>query len=178
MPALDNPKHEAFLLRWMEHTKPIGECYLETVPEPEEAKTMKPRAALKAAVELLDRPEIIERLEELRLVALTVPKTEEEASLVLTVEEKRRWIARAVRLDYTKLDLEKDGDLISTIKQTAFGDQIVVHDKIAAIKLDNDMTGGGGGYEEIQIIMRRMIRPGSPIDRAQGTTVVREAETW
>ena len=176
MPALDNPKHEAFLLRWMEHTKPIAECYIETCAEPD--KPLKPKAALKAAVELLDRPEIIARLEELRLLALTVPKTEEEASLVLTVEEKRRWLARNVRLDYTKLDMEKDGDLISTIKQTQFGDQIVVHDKHASIRLDNEMTGGGGGYEEIQIIMRRMIRPGSPIDRAGGKTVVREAETW
>lgn len=176
MPALENTKHEAFLLRWLEHTKPIAECYLETVAEPD--KPLKPKAAIKAAVELLDRPEIIARLEELRLLALTVPKTEEEASLVLTVEEKRQWLARAVRLDYTKLDMEKDGDLISTIKQTQFGDQIVVHDKLAAIRLDNDMTGGGGGYEEIQLIMRRMIRPGSPIDRAKGATVVHEAETW
>jgi hypothetical protein len=176
MPALDNSKHEAFLARWLDHTKPIADCYLETVAEPD--KPLKRSAALKAAVELLDRPEIIERLAELRLVALTVPKTEAEASLVLTVEEKRQWLARTVRLDFTKIDMEKDGDLIQTIKQTQFGDQIVVHDKIAAIKLDNDMTGGGGGYEEIQLIMRRMIRPGSPIDRAKGTTVVPEAEKW
>ena len=176
MPALDNTKHEAFLLRWMEHTKSIADCYIEAVAEPD--KPLKPKAALKAAVELLDRPEIIARLEELRLLALTVPKTEEEASLLLTVEEKRRWNARLVRLNYTKIDLETDGDLVQTIKQTQFGDQIVVHDKISAIKLDNDMTGGGGGYEEIQVIIRRMIRPGSPIDRAQGTTVVPEAETW
>lgn len=176
MPALDNPKHEAFLLRWMEHTKSIADCYLETIAEPD--KPLKPKAALKAAVELLDRPEIIARLEELRLLALTVPKTQEEESLVMTVQEKREWLCRLKRLKYKEIDMEKDGDLIQTIKQSQFGDQIVVHDKIAAIKLDNDMTGGGGGYEEIQLIMRRMIRPGSPIDRAQGTTVVPEAETW
>jgi len=176
MPALDNPKHEAFLLRWMEHTKSIADCYLETIAEPD--KPLKPKAALKAAVELLDRPEIIARLEELRLLALTVPKTQEEESLVMTVQEKREWLCRLKRLKYKEIDMEKDGDLIQTIKQSQFGDQIVVHDKIAAIKLDNDMTGGGGGYEELQLIIRRMIRPGSPIDRAQGTTVVPEAETW
>ena len=176
MPALDNPKHEAFLLRWMEHTKSIADCYLETIAEPD--KPLKPKAALKAAVELLDRPEIIARLEELRLLALTVPKTQEEESLVMTVQEKREWLCRLKRLKYKEIDMEKDGDLIQTIKQSQFGDQIVVHDKIAAIKLDNDMTGGGGGYEELQLIIRRMIRPGSPIDRAKGTTVVPEAETW
>ena len=176
MPALDNPKHEAFLLRWLEHTKSIADCYIEAIAEPD--KPLKPKAALKAAVELLDRPEIIARLEELRLLALTVPKTQEEESLVMTVQEKREWLCRLKRLKYKEIDMEKDGDLIQTIKQSQFGDQIVVHDKIAAIKLDNDMTGGGGGYEELQLIIRRMIRPGSPIDRAKGVTVVQEAETW
>ena len=52
MPALENTKHEAFLLRWLEHTKPIAECYLETVAEPD--KPLKPKAAIKAAAASAD----------------------------------------------------------------------------------------------------------------------------
>jgi hypothetical protein len=176
MPALVNPKHEAFLCEWMKREKSMADCYLATVADP--AKKLNASAANSAAMRILARPEVQERMEELRLAIQNAAVSKGEEDLVLTVLEKRKWLARSLRVDYNKFDPAKDGDLIQTIRQTQYGPQIVLHDKLAAIRLDNEMTGGGGGYDEIQFIIRRTIRPGSPIDRANGSTIVPEAETW
>lgn len=176
MPALENAKHEAFVCEWMKREKSMAECFLATAADP--AKKLSQSAANSAAIRILARPEVQERVEELRLAIQNAPAANGEEDLVLSIIEKRKYLARVVRVDYNEVDITKHGDLIQTIRQTQYGPQIVLHDKIAAIKLDNEMTGGGGGYDEIQFIIRRTIRPGSPIDRAGGKTLVDGANTW
>ncbi len=61
--------------------------------------------------------------------------TEKEAgSAVLTLVEKRSFLARVALLP-------PDSDLLQSIKRTASGSEIRLADKIAAIKLDNDLVG-------------------------------------
>ena len=116
------------------------------------------------------------------IAALRAKGDEKAGSAVLTHAEKREYIARLLRTPIG--DIDHTSDLCQERTYTVGKDEdsvkVKMPDKLRAIEIDNKMTGGegGGGFEEIQIIMRRMIRPGSPIDRANGTTVVPEAEKW
>lgn len=75
---------------------------------------------------------------------------EKSGSAVLTLAEKRKFLARVVRADLAAGDI--DGDLLQSVdfERRQDGREIEkqrVCDKLGAIKLDNDMAGEGSEAE-------------------------------
>ena len=60
---------------------------------------------------------------------------------VLTLAEKRSFMARLLRARPALL--ERDSDLWQSIKTTETGTEYRLPDKIAAVKLDNELAGEG-----------------------------------
>ena len=162
-----------------------AEAYRQVWPKasPTTAETKGPEMARNSQVKV--------RIEALK--AEVKQKTDEAASKlaegqVLSSLKKRQILFQIATMDYTdikvgtdgKPDLSKHGHLIKGIRPGKYGTEVLLHDRMRAIEIDNDMTGetGGAQYEEISIIMRRLIKPGAPADRLGGKTVVLEAETW
>jgi hypothetical protein len=61
-------------------------------------------------------------------------------SAVLTLMEKRIFLARRVRCNLAEFDPKADGDLVQAVKDTEHGREYRLPDKIAAIKLDHDLS--------------------------------------
>lgn len=102
MPFLDNQRHEHFcraIARGMCGAEAYRKVYGKEVS-----------GAKQMASELLQRPEIVDRVQDLMEAS--------ETEHILTMQERRRFIARVVRADLTNLDLEVDGDLIQEITRT------------------------------------------------------------
>ena len=66
-------------------------------------------------------------------------------SAVLTYAEKRNFFARVVRAEVALLPA--DSDLWGSIKRTKDGVEYRLPDKLAAIRLDNDLAGDGSEAE-------------------------------
>lgn len=66
-------------------------------------------------------------------------RTEEHA--VLSLAEKRAFLARVVRCDLANIDLEADGDLLKSMVPNKFGTKLELHDKLMAIAKDNELAG-------------------------------------
>ena len=62
---------------------------------------------------------------------------------VLTLVEKRKFVARLLRSNLSTFDAEVDGDLLQEVSDTEFGKKIKLCGKMEAIKLDNDLAGEG-----------------------------------
>lgn len=90
--------------------------------------------ARKNAARLVAKADIQAEIARQRTVA-----EKEAGSAVLTLVEKRSFLARVVRARVALLP--PDSDLFQSIKRTASGSEIRLADKIAAIKLDNDLVG-------------------------------------
>ena len=69
----------------------------------------------------------------------------EAGSAVMTAVEKRIFAARVVRACVSKVP--EDSDLWQSIKRTKDGVEYRLPDKLAAIKLDNDLAGEGAEAE-------------------------------
>jgi hypothetical protein len=61
--------------------------------------------------------------------------------LTLTMQERREFLARAVRIHLHKLDLEKDGDLIQEMRPNAFGVTLKLPGKRECIVTDAELAG-------------------------------------
>ena len=106
-----------------------AEAYREAYPEAD------PHQAAKNTTRLTKNDEVKAEIARLR------KKAEERAgSAVLTLAEKRTFIARLVRAD---LKGEVDGDLLQSVEHLDGGTKYRLGDKLAAIKLDNDLAGEG-----------------------------------
>ncbi len=93
-------------------------------------------AARRSASDLLTKPDIQKEIQRLR------DKADKKAgSAVLSLIEKRTFLARLVRGRVGKLP--PDSDLWNSIKTTEMGTEYRLPDKLAAIKLDNDLAGEG-----------------------------------
>lgn len=107
-------------------------------------KAAYPRSSAKAAESsasaLLRNPKITEEIQRLRDLA-----TEKAGSAVLTLMEKRMFVARLVRAKVG--ELEHDSDLWNSIKRTDTGIEYRLPDKLKAIELDNDLAGEGSEAE-------------------------------
>lgn len=177
-------RREQFALNVALHGMSAAEAYrnVYTKAKPQTAECEGPKMA--------KIPRVSHRIEE--LLRQVEEKTKEAASklvdgTVLSSLKKRQILFQIATMDYAdipvvdgKPDISKYGHLIKGMRQTKFGPEVLLHDRLAAVKIDNEMTGetGGSQYEEIAIIMRRMIQPGAPADRLKGKSVVLEADTW
>jgi hypothetical protein len=187
MPALDNPKHEAFCHAIVAQKYPTAvAAYLAEFLAKKDVKQVNSHR-VRVAELMRDGTPVAIRIAEIRAeIAAKFEKAKTDMNATfLTIEEKRRFLARVVRCNYTKIaptiktgedgeevtveastfDFEKDGDLIQGIKQTKFGIEYVMHDKLKAIQLDNDFPGGGGVPDTASKLLERLILPGIPADR-------------
>jgi hypothetical protein len=101
-----------------------------------------------AAARLDAQSNIIAKVKELRDRADAAT----EAAAVLTIVEKRKWIAQVLRTDVTDLSEQKNKHLIKKITRRVIGsgenaeevEDIEGYDKFKAIDLDNQLAGDGG----------------------------------
>jgi hypothetical protein len=106
----------------------------------------KPSAnARKSAARLLNSAEVIAEIGRQRKVA-----EEKAGSSVLTLIEKRQWCARLLRADLSNGDVP--GDLWAGCDFEKRPNGVIIHkirlpDRIAAMKLDNDLEGVGAEAE-------------------------------
>lgn len=114
------------------------------------------------ASRLLKRPPIVAEIQRLRDEADRCA-----GSAVLQLVEKRAFLARVVRANGVTLDLAKDGDLIVALDRREGTDgadgvlKIRLADKLAAIKLDNDLAGDGaeaGSSDALGALLSRLMR--------------------
>lgn len=76
---------------------------------------------------------------------------------VLSIAEKRNFLARLVRARVA--ELPRDSDLWQSIKTTDSGTEYRLPDKLAAIKTDNDLSGQGAeakGNEGLAALIARI----------------------
>lgn len=151
MPAVRNPKHEAYC-----HAVVQGEAgsraYKRLV-----SKGCTQTSAEAGSCQLQKKPEVAARLAELR--AKVAEKA--EAETFLTIKEKRDFCARIVRAKGANLDVDgDDADLIQSLSYSKEGSKIYgMPDKLAAIKLDNDLAVDGaeaGANKAIEIVIRKL----------------------
>lgn len=169
MPALENKRHEAFCHAYVSKRYATDAMnYVATVnanrpsvqADKLAANLLKPGTSVSIRIAEI-RAEIAERFEQAK---------RDMDDTFLSIEEKRAFLARVKRCNYSTIekgtfDFEKDGDLIQGIKQTKFGIEYVMPDKLKAIALDNDFPGGGGVPDTASKLLERLIRPGIPADR-------------
>lgn len=71
-------------------------------------------------------------------------KSQAAESAVLTIREKREFLARVVKLKGTKINEDADGDLINGVSYDQHGNRVLkIPDKLRAIALDNDLAEDG-----------------------------------
>lgn len=117
-----------------------------------------PKSSLKAAESgasrMLRRDKVKAEIQRIR------DKAQEKAgSAVLTIAEKRMFLARAKRLNLSEFDLSEHGDLVQSIEPGEHGTKYRFVDKLAAIKLDNDLAGEGseaGANDALQALLGRI----------------------
>lgn len=146
---LPNPKYERFALLVAQAEVSSAEAYRECVSDKCAAKTSHERASRLCADD-----KVKARIEYLR--GLARQKAEERAEKVtLSMAEKQEFLARIVKCKGAKLDEEKDGDLINGVTFDQHGNRTLkIPDKLAALKLHNDLVGEGA--EKIEIVIRKL----------------------
>lgn len=112
---LRNAKHEAFVQR-IALLEDAGPAYAKVY------RVKKPEVAASCGNRLLQNAEVAARLAELQTATAT--------STTLTAIERREFLARVVRADITKLDFEKDGDLLQEKTVTTTEDRETVKYKL------------------------------------------------
>lgn len=105
-------------------------AYLNAYPD------AKPESAAVGATRLLKNDNVLSEIDRIRREADKIA-----GSAVLTLAEKRDFCARLVRAKVS--ELPSSSDLWSSIKKTEFGIEFKLSDKLAGIKLDNDLAGEG-----------------------------------
>jgi hypothetical protein len=111
-------------------------------------------AARAQAARLLTKPSIQQEIARMR------NKAEEMAgSAVMTLKEKREFLARLVRSQVGRLP--GDSDLWNSIKTTEIGTEYRLPDKLKAIELDNDLAGEGSeaeGQDALAQLLERVMK--------------------
>lgn len=98
-----------------------------------------PDSARKNAARLAGQAEVKAEVARMRAKA-----DELAGSAVLTLMEKRIFLARIVRANLAELDTGKDGDLLTGYEDSPkTGIKLRIADKLEAIRLDSDLAGEG-----------------------------------
>jgi phage terminase small subunit len=120
---------------------PKGEAYLLAHPK------VKPRTAQANATRLLKHPDVKAFLARVEAEAESLALE----STVLTVTEKRQFLARIVR---TPLSEDMPADLIKSLARTegelSSSTRIEKLDPLRAIQIDNDLAGEGAGAQTLR----------------------------
>ena len=125
--------------------KTVTDAYAEAYP-----KASRPAACAHGA-RLMAKPEIRAELGRLRSLA-----EQQAGGAVLTLMEKRIFLARIVRACIAKLP--EDSDLWASIKRTEAGVEFRLPCKLAAIREDNDLAGEGSEAEVQDAISEMLAR--------------------
>lgn len=128
--------------------KTATEAYLAAYPNATPATARKNAARVKANEGVLDE-----------IARLRAAADAAAGSAVLTLAEKRTWLARLVRSNLAGFDTDKDGDLLQSIEPCEFGQKLKLAGKIDAIKLDNDLAGEGseaGANDALTALLARV----------------------
>ena len=144
MPALKNAKHEAFAQAYALSSN-ASEAWRK-------ATSKTANADVNGARWLVIRG-IVERVAELRKKA----DAASENFTVLSIAEKRDFIARLVKAKVSELD--DDSDLWNGIKLTEQGREYKLPDKLRAIQIDNDLAVDGaeaGANKAMEIVIRKL----------------------
>jgi len=117
------------------------------------------RTARNAAPRLLAKVGIQAEIERLRTKAdAKASSAVSKAALrQLSKAQKRDFLARTVEAKIA--ELPRDSDLFVSMKSTEFGTEFRLGDKLAAIKLDNDLAGEGSeatANDEIAAMLQRI----------------------
>ncbi|MGV3662206.1 MAG: hypothetical protein ACO1TE_18615 [Prosthecobacter sp.] len=148
MPALKHLKHEEFAQK-VACGEATSSAYAQVYPNVS-------RSTARHSGSLLNRrTEVQERIAELR--GEFVERMKQET--FLAYEEKRRYLARVVRARGRNL-AAGDEDLIQSVKHDRFGNEVLeLPDKLAALRLDNDLAVDGaeaGAQKALEIHVRRL----------------------
>lgn len=111
-------------------------AWLESHP-----KCSKASASANAS-EALRNPKLRDEIEKLRRRA-----DEMKGGAVLTLRQKREFLARVVAMKGDEIALDKDGDLVNGIRLKEQGRELLLPDKLKAIQIDNDLSGDGAEAE-------------------------------
>jgi hypothetical protein len=109
-------------------------------------------SAESAASRLLKNVQVKSEVDRIRAAA-----DEKAGSAVLTLIEKRIFLARVVRAPVA--NLPEDSDLWNSVKHTAEGTEFRLPDKLRAIALDDDLAGAGsqaGATDAIAELLERV----------------------
>ena len=110
------------------------------------------RAGCVGASRLLSNADILAEIERIRR------KAEEKAgSAVLTLAEKRKFVARLLRAKVG--ELPPDSDLFNAVKHGKDGTEYKLPDKLRAIEVDNDLAGEGseaGANDALGELLKRV----------------------
>lgn len=93
------------------------------------------------------------------IARLRAKADEKAGSAVLTLVEKRRFVARLVRAKVA--DLPPDSDLFNSVKRSKDGIEFRLPDKLRAIELDNDLAGEGseaGANDALAELLNRVMK--------------------
>lgn len=151
---MSNPKHERFALLFAQGEVSAAEAYRQEIS----AKCTLATAETKGPA-LSRKSQVRVRIEWLK--GQVEQKAREIADgTVLTMLEKRQFLARVVRMKGAAIDEEDDGDLINGVRYDKQGRRmLVLPDKIAAVKLDNDLAGDGSeakGHDAMAELIARL----------------------
>jgi hypothetical protein len=139
------PQHQKFA-ELIAIGKTAGEAYQIAYEKPR----LTP-AVHSAAQRLAAMPTIIAKVKELR----TRAEAQSEAAAVMTLVEKRKFLAEILRTPVTKLDPKQHDHLIKKITRRVIGSgeeaeevmDIEGYDKLKAIELDTELAGDGNQNE-------------------------------
>ena len=93
------------------------------------------------------------------ITRLRAKADEKAGSAVLTLAEKRSFVARLVRAKVA--DLPPDSDLFNSVKRSKDGIEFRLPDKLRAIELDNDLAGDGseaGANDALSELLNRVMK--------------------
>ena len=150
---LANRKHERFALLMAQGEMTAADCYRKAGLS---AKGTKAETIHCNASKLATKVE--PRIRHLRKAAQEHYKNNAGA-VTLSMAEKLSFLARVVKCRGASLDEEKDGDLINGVEFTEHGRRLKLPDKLAALKLHNDLSVEGaeaGANKAIEIIVKKL----------------------
>lgn len=148
MPALKNARHERFAQAYAVNSN-ASEAWRKAGGKGDNANVLGSKWLAKVSIKA--------RVEELRAKA----DTKAEASTVLSILEKREFLARVLRtpigeIDH-KSDLCQERTFIEGQEETSV--KIKMPDKLKAIQLDNDLAVDGaeaGANKALEIVIRKL----------------------